>query len=65
MKDDIRKAIIETMKWGIVLLIAGLIFYNVYPQYPKYTYVVGNQYLFRCDIFTGQTEIVRGNQHEG
>lgn len=62
MKEDIRKALIETIKWAVVLLIAGVIFYNVYPQAPKYTYVAGNQYLFRCDVFTGHVDIVRGNQ---
>ncbi len=53
MKDDIRKAIIGIVKGSVLLIVAGAVFYYVYPKY--YLHVKpGN--VFRLNQVTGQMD---------
>ena len=61
MKDLIILNMIDIAKWTIVLLIAGVIFYNVYPQPPKYTFVAGTHWIYKCNTQDGCCDKAREN----
>lgn len=50
-----KERLLDVMKWGLILLIAGAVFYVVYPKYhfggPQGTP------MFRCNKITGLIEI--------
>jgi hypothetical protein len=54
MKDEVIKAILGIVKGGVLLVVAGVVFYNVYP---KYEYTVKGAYYVRFNQVTGQVEI--------
>jgi len=58
MKDDIRKAIIDIVKGSILLILAGVIFYCVYP---KYTFIEGNVNFYKGNVFTGEITVAKIN----
>lgn len=53
MKDDIRKAIIDILKGSVLLIVAGAVFYCVYPKYTfaevKTDYVKQNMISGKCE----------------
>jgi len=56
MKDDVRKAIIDVVKGSILLVLAGIVFYCVYP---KYTFIEGKANFFKGNVFTGEITIAK------
>ena len=53
MKDDIRKAIIDIVKGSALIIVAGIVFYCVYPKYTfaqiKTDYVKQNVISGKCE----------------
>lgn len=61
-KDIIRSKLLDicfsVIKWGLILMIAGAVFYLVYPKY----HFVGREGPppFRCNKFNGEVEFYTG-----
>ncbi len=57
-----EERLLDVMKWGLILMIAGAVFYTVCPKYE----FVGDPF-FRCrgNKLTGQTELLLGGPISG
>ncbi len=53
-----KERFLDVVKWGLILVIAGAVFYLVYPKYyftdGKGPHIPG----FRCNKMTGQVEFI-------
>jgi len=52
-----KERLLDVIKWGLVLIIAGAVFYVVYPRY-EFGYSergIGIPF-FRCNTLTGEVE---------
>ena len=54
MKDDIRATILWIVKGSVLLIVAGAVFYNVYP---KYTFEFKEYTAYRFNEVTGTLEV--------
>ena len=58
-----KERFLDVIKWGLILLIAGVVFYKTfaltYPyMHPKFEFFIGNEELqwYRCNKITGEIE---------
>ena len=55
MSNAIIEKALDVIKWGLILVIAGIVFYVVYPKYDFIN--PGNRLLvIRCNTFTGEVD---------
>ena len=64
-----KERFLDVIKWGLILLIAGVVFYKTfaltYPyMHPKFEFFIGNEELqwYRCNKITGEIEQWRSPQ---
>lgn len=53
MRDDIRSMILGIVKGSVLLIIAGVVFYTVYP---KFFFKFQGITFFRCNQITGEID---------
>ena len=51
----LRERLLDVIKWGLILAIAGAVFYTVCPKYE----FAGDTYIYRINKITGQTETLK------
>ena len=58
-----KERFLDVIKWGLILVIAGAVFYKIFAltysnMYPKFEFFEGNKELqwYRCNKITGEVE---------
>ncbi|SPD75695.1 hypothetical protein PITCH_A720035 [uncultured Desulfobacterium sp.] len=56
--EVMKERLLDIIKWGLILVIAGAILFFVFPKYDFEAISYGSGGLFKCNKFTGEIKKV-------